>query len=124
MRQTQFDRSSEIWDEEGKKKLKFELTTRDRMTGFKVKVIKQGFETVEEGILWYVGKEDVTMSPKNYLDWKDGRLEMGVFWSSTGKTEFVKLSEIHWCLDGFGGSWVKVWDRKANKKRKQKAFWL
>ena len=64
------------------------------------------------------------MSPQNYLDWNNGRWEMGVYWSGTGRTEFVKLSEIHWCLGGFGGSWVKVWDGKANKKRKQKAFWF
>ena len=68
MKQAQFDRSSKIWDENGEKNLKFELVKWDRMTGFKVKVIKQGFGTVEEGILWYVGKEDVTMSPQNYLN--------------------------------------------------------
>ena len=118
MRQTQFDRSSEIWDEEGKKKLKFELVTWDKMTGFKVKVIKQGFETVEEGILWYVGKEDVTMSPQNYLNWKEGNIELGVFWSGTGRTEFVKLSEIHWCLYK---NHTIVWSKDATKKGKQKA---
>ena len=46
---------------------------------------------------------------------------MGVFWSGTGKTEFVKLSEIHWCL---GSSWVKVWSGNASKKGKQKAVWM
>ena len=51
--------------------MKFDLVRWDIMTGFKVKVIKQGFGTVEEGILWYVGKEDVTMSPQNYLNWKE-----------------------------------------------------
>ena len=76
---------------------------------------------MEEGILWYVGKEDVTMSPQNYLNWKEGNIETGVFWSGTGKTEFVKLSEIHWCL---GGGYVKVWSGNGSKKGKQKAVWM
>ena len=65
MKQAQFDRSSEIWDSKGEKELKFQVVTWDRMTGFKVRVIRHDFSTVEDGILWYVGGEDVTMSPKN-----------------------------------------------------------
>ena len=124
MKQTQFDRSSKVWDEDGKMKLDFELMEWDRMTGFKVKVIKEGFGTVEPGILWYVGKDDVTMSPQKYLDWNSGGWEVGVCWSGTGRKEFVKLSEIHWCLGGSSGSWVAVWDGKNYKKKKRKAFFL